>query len=237
MSDLRKPCIVALGGGGWAADTDPPKLEQYVLGLADQTRPRVCYVPTAQADNDGAILRFYVAMSRVNCRPSHLTLFSRQIEDLRAFVLDQDVIWVAGGNTANLLAIWRAHGLHEIFHEAWQQGVVLAGGSAGSLCWFEGGTTDSFGRILKPIYDGLGFLPGSHCPHYAFEGPRRTLYHSLIQEGKLAAGLALADDVAARYEGPHLKEVVARKPEARAYKVSRTADGNVLEEELIPRLL
>ena len=123
------------------------------------------------------------------------------MRDIRDYLLSQDVILVLGGNTANLLAVWRAHGVDLALKEAWEAGVVLCGGSAGSLCWFECGTTDSFDvNELKPLYDGLGFLPGSHCPHYDGEEKRRPLYHSLISEG-FPPGYAIDDDAAIHFTG------------------------------------
>ncbi|HPK03056.1 MAG TPA: peptidase E, partial [Candidatus Sumerlaeota bacterium] len=148
----------------------------------------------------------------------------------------QDIIWVGGGNTANMLAVWRVHGVDRILREAWEAGVILTGGSAGSLCWFECGTTDSFNLFqLAPLHDGLGFLPGSHCPHYDGEAQRRPLYQRLIAEG-FPAGYALDDDAALHFEGTRIMEAVAARPEAGAYRVERVG-GQVTEARLPIRLL
>src|SRR5439155_5377568 len=140
--------------------------------------------------------------------PVAVSLFRRTISDLRSFLLARDVIWVAGGNAANMLAVFRVHGLDQILRECWDAGVILSGGSAGSLCWFECGTTDSFDLYeLARLDDGLGFLPGSHCPHYDGEPQRRPFYHSLIASGA-PGGIAIDDDAAVRYAGVHVGEWV-----------------------------
>jgi peptidase E len=139
-------------------------------------------------------------------------------------LLEQDVIFVGGGNTASMLAVFRAHGVDQILREAWEAGIVLCGGSAGSLCWFECGTTDSFDLFeLAPLHDGLGFLAGSHCPHYDGEEQRRPLYHRLIGEG-FPAGIAIDDDAAAHFVGTELKEVVSAREGATAYRVEKAGD-------------
>ena len=144
-------------------------------------------------------------------------------DDLRGFTLAQDVLVVSGGNTANLLAIWRVHGFDRIVREAWEAGVVLTGGSAGMICWYEACVTDSFGPQLEGLRDGLGFLGGSACPHYDGEERRRPRYRELV-DGGFPAGIAADDGVALRYEGPELAEVVACRPGAQAYRVEPGAE-------------
>lgn len=210
--------IVAMGGGGFSMEPDNPLLDDYVVWLARGSRARVCFVPTAAADNDNYCLRFYESFSRRNCVPSHLPLFARKHADLRSFVLDQDVIYVGGGNTANLLAIWRAHGLDEIFREALSQGTVLCGISAGAICWFQAGVTDSFGPELGPLNNGLGFLTGSACPHYNGQPTRRPTFQKLVAGG-MPAGYGIDDSCALHFAGGQLKRIVASRPEAQAYRV------------------
>ena len=219
--------IVALGGGGFSMEPENPLLDDYVLALAGRPRPRVCFVPTASGDSDNYVVRFYRAFPTTRCEPSHLALVNRTVADLRALVLDQDVVYVGGGNTANMLAVWRVHGLDRVLREAWEAGVVLCGISAGALCWFEAGVTDSFGSELRPLRDGLGLLGGSHCPHYDGEPRRRPAYHRFVGEG-LPAGLAADDGVALHFVGPALAHVVSSRPGARAYRVARL-DGQVTE--------
>src|SRR5919201_2079274 len=137
--------IVAMGGGGFSMDD--AVLDDYVLGLAAAERPAVCFLPTASGDADSYVVRFYAAFPPERARASHLPLFARDDRDPRAYLLAQDVVYVGGGNTVNMLAVWRAHGVDAALREAWEAGVVLTGLSAGSLCWFEGGVTDSYGGV------------------------------------------------------------------------------------------
>lgn len=220
----RPPTIAALGGGGFWMEPDNPLLDDWLSSLTGVPEPSVCFVPTACGDRAERIAAFEGAFAG-RARPSVLRLFAREIDDLRAFVLSRDLIYVGGGNTANMLAIWRVHGLDAILREAWAAGVVLAGLSAGSLCWYEAGVTDSFGKGLGPLRDGLGLVAGSHCPHYDGEARRRPVYRRLVAEGALPPGLALDDGVAALYRGLDARrvELVSSRPTARAAWI--TADG------------
>src|SRR5690348_12899493 len=130
--------IVALGGGGFSMETSPA-LDDYILSLARRHTPRICFIATASGDNENYIVRFYRRFAAAACKPSHLELFRRSVDDLAAFAREQDIVYVGGGNTANLLAIWRLHGFDQALYSAYQNGTVLAGISAGSLCWFEAG--------------------------------------------------------------------------------------------------
>jgi len=236
MDDPRT--IVAMGGGGFSMDPDT-LLDDHILDIAREhrgrARSRVCFLGTASGDADGYLARFYAAFAR-RAEASHLALFVRTETDIERFLLDQDVIYVGGGNTANMLAIWRVHGVDRALRRAWDAGVVMTGLSAGSICWFEGGTTDSFGR-LAALTDGLGFLPGTHSPHYDGEPARRPTYQDLVGRGVLAAGYAADDGAALVFSGSALVEVVASRPAARAYRVERGADGNAIETELPTRYL
>ena len=223
--------IVAFGGGIRTVGVKAHPLITYVLSLAGKNRPKVCCIPTATGDSSPDLLRFYNNFRSSLCEPSHLELFNRTVRDIREYLLSQDVIFVLGGNTANMLAVWRVHCVDLALREAWEAGVVLCGGSAGSLCWFECGTTDSFDvNDLKPLYDGLGFLPGSHCPHYDGEEQRRPLYHSLISEG-FPPGYAIDDDAAVHFTGTEVSEVVSGRVGATAYRVELTG-GQVVETPL-----
>ena len=231
-----EPTIVAVGGGSLSETRGEQQIEDYILRLTGKDDPRVCFIGTASGDTPANIVRFYNVFSSDRCRPSHLTLIDRKVTDLRAFVLSQDVIYAGGGNTAALLAIWRQHGLDEALREAWQQGVVLCGSSAGANCWHEASTTDSFGPTLDALHDGLGFVKGSFCPHYDVEAQRRPLFQRLVAEGTLPDGLACDNCVAVRYEGSRVAEYVSSKPEARAWRLEKTADG-FRETEIVPRYL
>lgn len=188
---MSVPTIAALGGGGFVPGRDG--LVDFVLGLSEKPRPRVCYVGTATGDALANVAAFYRGASRRDCVPADLPLFARDGADVRSVLLSSDVIWVGGGNTANLLAVWRTHGVDEAMRDAWEAGVVLAGSSAGMICWFEASITDSFGPQLDPLHDGLGFLPGSACPHYDGEERRRPVYRDAVGGG-FPAGYAADDE-------------------------------------------
>ncbi len=226
---MAEPQILALGGLG-EDDDSAGRLVRFALGLTGKERPRVCLVPTATNELPEYTVRFYENLSGVaDC--SHVSFFPWPRADLREHVLAQDVIFVSGGNTANLLAIWRAHGFDAIIREAWEQGIVLAGSSAGMICWFEAGVTDSFGPQLEGMRDGLGFLPGSACPHYDGEEQRRPVYTRLVASG-FPAGMAADDAVGLHYVGTELREAVTVREGAHAYRVE---PGNEIAIE--PRLL
>jgi peptidase E len=201
-------------------------------------RPRICYLGTATGDDPARVGGFYGAFAGGPVEASHLSLFPMPtVADVRAHLLAQDVVWVGGGSVANLLAVWRAHGLDEVFRVAWQAGVVLAGVSAGSLCWHVGGTTDSFGPDLRPVTDGLGLLPWSNGVHYDSEAQRRPTYHRLVADGTLPAGFATDDGVGLVYRGTELVEAVADRPGKAAYRVERAPDGTATETRIEPRRL
>ncbi len=226
---MAEPQIVGLGGSGDDDDATACLLA-HVVGLAGKPAPRVCVVPTADGDDAASVLRLYERLPR-EAVTSHLPVFPWPPPDLREFVLGQDVVFVGGGNTANMLAIWRVHGLDAILREAWEAGVVLTGWSAGMICWFEAGVTDSFGPQLEGMRDGLGFLAGSACPHYDGEELRRPVYTKLVADG-FPPGIAADDGVGVHYRGTELAEVVSVRDGATAYRVS--SDG---EEPLEARPL
>jgi peptidase E len=223
-----------MGGGGFVSTPHSPLID-YVLGASEKPRPRVCFVPTAGGDALPYVAMFYRACAARDCEPSDLPLFNRTGEDLRSKLLAQDVIWVGGGNTANLLAIWRAHGVDRVMREAWEAGIVLSGSSAGMICWFEASITDSFGPQLDPLDDGLGFLPGSACPHYDGEDRRRPVYRAAVADG-FPAGYAADDSVALRFDGVELAECVSAREGAHGWRVEREGD-QVVERPLPTRLL
>ncbi len=227
--------IVAFGGLSQSIGTTHPIIS-YILSLVPKKHPKVCFIPTAVGDSPTGIVSFYDRIPAHKAERSHLSLFGRTIEDIRGYLLNQDVILVSGGNTANMLAIWRIHGVDEVLREAWEAGIILCGGSAGSLCWFECGTTDSFNlNKLAPLNDGLGFLPGSHCPHYDGEAQRRPLYQRLISEG-FPAGYAIDNDAAIHFGGGEITDIVSSRKEATAYYVEKVGDS-VIETKLEAKLL
>lgn len=233
--------IVAMGGGGFSMEPDNPLLDDFVLGLSRRQPARVCFVPTASADAPTYIVRFYRTFTE-RCIPTDLTLWNAtslprrpsRTSELAAFIAEQDVIYVGGGDTANLLVLWRCHGLDVVLRRAWSEGVVLAGVSAGMLCWFNGGLTDSFGG-LAPLQDGLGLIDATACPHYDGEPDRRPQYHRAIAGG-MQAGYAADDGAALHFCGQQLVEVVSSRPQAAAYRVERIGE-DVTESRLPVRFL
>ncbi|HXK29800.1 MAG TPA: peptidase E [Candidatus Binatia bacterium] len=221
--------IIAIGGGGFYRDPENLALEKYVIQQTGAAEARVAFVPTASGEPDHYLSSFYAAFLKLGCRPSVLTFFKRT-PAIRSFLLDQDVIYVGGGNTKTLLAVWRDWGVTEILREAWESGVVLTGVSAGAICWFEQGLTDSFSEELRPL-DCLGFLPGSCCPHYDGESHRRPSYHKLLASGEIAAGLAIEDWTGVHFRGTEIHRVVTSKRGARAYSM-RAVYGSVQEVPL-----
>ena len=200
-----------------------PQLIDHVLSFAKRSRPKVLFLPTASGDDGTSIRLFGMAMGRRPCDLAVLELFARTVDDVDGLIRDQDVIVVGGGNTANMLAIWRLHGVDLALRAAYDRGTVLTGWSAGCLCWYEGGTTDSFTPELGPLHDGLGFLPGSASPHYDSE-PRRPLVYAREIAAGLPPGIALDDGVAAVYEDERLIEVVSGRAGGRAFLVDREGE-------------
>lgn len=231
------PTIVAIGGGGCGMEPENRALDDYLLRLTGKDSARVLFIPTASGDNDAYAVRFFSTFTADRCRPAILALFHRTVRDIRSLLLEQDLIYAGGGNTAAMLAIWRQHGVDEALREAWQQGVILGGVSAGANCWFEACSTDSFGLDLDALEDGLGFLRGSFCPHYDGEERRRPTLRQFVSEKRLPGGWAADNHVALRFEGDRLAEAVTSKPTARAYEVSMTPSGDFHEAALETRSL
>jgi len=206
---MDSPQILSLGG-----NPDDAMLD-HALGLARGRN--VLYVPTAANEDPAWAVVWYERLhGRADMTPLRFNPWPPA--DLREVALAHDVILVPGGNTANMLAIWRVHGFDRILREAWEAGILLTGWSAGMICWFEAGVTDSFGPQLEGMRDGLGFLPGSACPHYDGEALRRPVYQQLVAEG-FPAGIALDDAAGAHYVGTELREVVSSTSDARGYRV------------------
>jgi dipeptidase E len=226
--------IIALGGGGFSMEPDNLALDRYVLSQARMSEPRVAFLPTASGDSDSYVARFYAAFEQLPCTPTHVPLF-RRTPDLREQLLAQDVLYIGGGNTRSMLAVWREWSIPEILRQAWSTGTVLAGISAGAICWFEHGVTDSHAGHLTAIRC-LGFLPGSFCPHYDGEPERRPGFLHLMKAGRLPAGVAADDGAAVHYRGTEIHAVVTSRPGVAAYRVG-LVDREVREDALPARML
>ena len=235
MSDnARRRDIIAIGGGGFLAEPRNYALEKYILDQTGKETPNVLMIPTARGDDAEYVARFHAAFGELGARTQHLSLFNRT-PDLGSLLLAQDAIFVGGGNTKSMLAVWREWGLPEVLKRAYDSGIVLGGQSAGAICWFEQGVTDSWADRLRPL-DCLGFLSGSCCPHYDGEAERRPAYHTLVQSGQVKPGYAIEDAVAAHFRNGRLERVVSKKAGAKAFYVSADA-GTVMEEALEVTLL
>jgi dipeptidase E len=200
-------------------------------------RPRICLLPTASGDPKEQITRFNATFRRLGAIPSHLALFrlgDQPDVELAEHLLAQDAIYVGGGSLANLLAIWRTHGLDEILRQAWEAGILLCGVSAGSMCWFTAGITRSHGEPRPTA--GLGFLEGSNCVHYANDAARRPSYHEALLAGRLPGGWGVPDGTALVFEGTRLHEVVTARSGANACRVD-VVDGELVETVIEARVL
>ncbi|MFE2051077.1 Type 1 glutamine amidotransferase-like domain-containing protein [Streptomyces sp. NPDC059459] len=237
-----EPTILATSGGHRAGGRTMVAFDSLVhhavdLSGAHGRRPRVLYVGTAIGDAEHFTARMTEAARVAGFDLTPLHLFPMpNVEDVEETVLAQDVVWVMGGSVANLLAVWRVHGLDRVMRRAWEAGVVLSGVSAGSLCWFRGGATDSFGPELRPITDALGFLPYGNGVHYDVDEGRRPLIHRLVADGTLPSAHCTDDGVGLVYRGTELVEAVTEVPGKGAYVVLREGDA-VVEERIEPRVL
>jgi len=207
-----------------------PLLLAYAARLSGVRSPKICLLNTAMGDDPSAYMRTYELLGSLPGTHTHLQLFPMpNASDPEGLLLSQDVIFVGGGSVANMLAVWRVHGIDVIMRKVWQAGIVLSGVSVGAICWFSGGTTDSFGVELRPFTDGLGMFAPSYCPHYDSEPRRRPLYQSLVADGLLPAGIACEDGAAAHFIDDELDAIVTDSAQARGYFVDRSADGKALE--------
>ena len=238
----RAPTILATSGGykpGQRTRLEFDRLVHYAVelsGVSGRT-PRIAHLGTASGDQRWFAAEMDQAARTAGFDLSHLNLFTMpNQDDPEAYLLEQDVVWVHGGSVVNLLAVWRAHGLDAVIRRVWEAGVVLAGVSAGSICWFQGGTTDSFGPGLQPVTNGLALLPYANGVHFDSEAGRRPMVHRLVSEGVLGETHCTDDGVGLVYRRTELAEVVSEARGRAAYRVTASA-GAVAEERLEPRFL
>jgi dipeptidase E len=233
----RLPQIVAFGGGGFSMEWGNTLLDDYVLTLTGVARPKICFLPTASGDADHYVVRFYRAFAPSRCEASHISLFRREtgVADPRTHLLEQDIIYVGGGSLVSLLGTWKAHGMDGYLREAWENGVILCGGSAGALCWF-GDALSGFHEGPSRLIKGLGLLPWSCAVHYYEEKDRQPAFLDAITSG-MAPGYGAGDSAALRFVGTELVECVSSRPKARAAYVAIGDDGVAVERELPVRYL
>ena len=226
--------IIACGSGLRPSDFDL-KLYHYIIAQTSRRSPRICFVATGWGDCAAPVAALSKLAKKLGARPSHLSLFAHPLDPLRTFVLKHDIIYVCGGNTRNLLILWKAWGLDKVLRAAYERGIVLAGGSAGALCWFKGGITDSFPGRYAPLRC-LGFLRGSFCPHFESEAKRRPVYRRLVRSRVLPGGYAADDNVALHYVNEKLVKVVSSKRRAKAHHL-RLVRGSLVEKIINPEHL
>jgi peptidase E len=212
--------IIAMGGGGFSMEPHNLALDQYIVQQTGKARPAVCFLPTASGDPEPYILHFYQAFLKLDCRPSVLSLFRLPTADLAGYLLDKDVLYLGGGNTRAMLALWREYGLPDILRQALASGVILAGVSAGAECWFEACSADSLPGTPQTL-DCLGFLSGSFCPHNDSEPECRLSFHALIAQGRLMDGYAADDGAAMHFVDGRFHAAISSRQTARAYRVVR----------------
>jgi peptidase E len=229
MKRIRRQ-IIAIGGGGMSTAPRDQALDRYVLSQVGSANPYICFLPTATGDSDAYIARFYATVAHYRCRPSHIPLFART-PDLRRMLLTADVIYVGGGNTKSMLATWKDWDIPALLRRAWNSGIVLAGVSAGAICWFDTGITDSWADDLYGL-PCLGFLRNTCCPHFDGEPERRPALHRLVGSGAVPRALALDDGVAAHFVGRRLERIVTSRPDATGYDVRR--NGSKAVETALP---
>ncbi|MBC7428460.1 MAG: peptidase E [Bacteriovorax sp.] len=223
-----------MGGGGFSMEPGNLLLDQFFFSLAQKSRPNVCFLGTASGDSQGYIDRFYDYMKDHEVSPSHLSLFKAPVGSLRDYILSKDVLYVGGGNTRNLMALWREWGLDKIILEAYQRGVVIGGLSAGGLCWFEEGVTDSIpGKLTK--LSCMNILSGSFCPHYDGEAERKPALFEFVKDG-LKPGYACDDSAAVYFENEKFVESVSSVSTAHSYYL-KNEEGLVVEEKISTRFL
>lgn len=230
-----KKQIIALGGGGFSMTPENPLLDNYILAQANSKKPKICFLGTASGDAASYSDRFMHHFSKKNCIPNRLSLFKGAFKSLEETILNQDIIYVGGGNTRNMLALWREWYLDEILFKAYNKGIILSGLSAGAICWFEEGLTDSVPFQLNKL-ECLGFLKGSCCPHFDGETERQESYKSKILSSEMKAGFAIDDSVGIHFINGEIHQVISAETEAKAYYYANK-NGNLKQQILNPKYL
>ena len=223
---MGKKQIVAIGGGGFGRNYRHNKIEKYIIKQSDKQNPNVLFIPTASAEDKSYIVNFYACFSKLKCTPSHLTFFQRTPR-LDSIINQADIIYVGGGNTKSMLAVWREWKLDKLLSKAYNDGTILSGVSAGAICWFEQGITDSWASSLNTL-DCLGFLKGMGCPHYQEESDRRPILHKLLKMGNAIPGYAIDGGAAAHFVDGKFFRGLQFYPDSFVHKIS--AREGIIEE-------
>jgi len=221
--------IIAIGGGGFGRDPSKGLIEDYILRQSKNKKPNICFIPTATGDNEEYKENYYSTFSKLDCNPTHLDFFKRT-PDLESVIEDQDVIFVGGGNTKSMLAVWKEWGLDIVLKSAYESGVVMSGVSAGAICWFEKGITDSWSNDLR-IMDCLGFIQGNCCPHYDEENERRPAVAKFLLEQHINSCIAIEGECAIHMKDGKVFSSVAFCKEKNSYSVS-LKNNKVIETQL-----
>ena len=222
-----KKQIIAIGGGGFGRNPGEGVIEKYILDQANKKSPNICFIPTATGDNEAYKVNYYATFSKLECKPTHLDFFKRT-PDLKSLIQAQDVIFVGGGNTKSMLAVWKDWQLNEILREAYEAGVIMCGVSAGAICWFDRGVTDSWSKELK-IMDCLGFVKGACCPHYDEEPERKPFVSKSLSNNDMDSCYSVDGGCALHMiDGEPFKSIVFKKKK-NAFLV--TMDNSVLNEK------
>ena len=214
--------IIAIGGSAFGGQANNYKMERYLIAQTQKAHPTVCFLGQASAESPEYTLQFYQNFSALETKPSTISLFGRVTSDWKSKILAQDLIFVGGGNTRSMLALWREWEMDLLLKQAYEQGTVLCGSSAGAICWFAQCVTDSIWPL--GTLNGLGFLNGSCCPHYDSEAERRPTYLHKVGTGEISPGIALEDYTAAHFIQGHLERVISSKSKAKAYRVTMTGE-------------
>jgi len=224
--------VVAMGGGGFSEDENNrlTAIDRYILALSPNPHPKVCFVPTASGDASAYIDSFHAAFDAAECEPTHASLFYRGTVALEDELADVDVVYVGGGNTLNMLTLWRVYGMDKVLDDLRKANMVFAGLSAGGMCWFDAGLTDSLGPQMSALHDCLGWLPGSFCPHFDSNGPAEAAYRSLVASGELPEGFGVDDGAALHFIDGELRRVVGERPDAGARRVLHDDEGVYYED-------
>ena len=222
--------IISIGGGGFGRNPNHPIIEQYILNQSKATSPNICFIPTASAEEKSYIVNFYKAFSKLDCTPTHLNLFERT-PNLRSIINKQDIIYVGGGNTKSMLAVWKEWKLDVLLKKAYLKGTILSGVSAGSICWYDKGITDSWASNLS-IMDCLGFVKGNNCPHYDGEKNRRPTVHEFIKTNKINSCYASDDGAAIHFKNGKIYKSISFYKDAKSYLVKSNANDEISEEEI-----